>query len=276
MNNERYMTVKRDALSVPLIFLTGLASGWGLFAADVYRDNLLVRSVWFGNDLVTLLLAVPLLTIGYILYRKNSPRGTLLWLGMLAYTFYNYAFYAFGANFNKLFLAYVLILTLSSLGIIQGLTTSGIKDVLKSVKIDKAQKSVGIFIIAVSFILGIFWIAVSASYIWTGQLPQMVIAVEHPTNITAILDLWLVVSFGFISGVWLWRKKAWGYLIAVIWVIKGSVYMIALSAATITAYKRGAIEDLSQILLWALIGLGSIISSLLLFRALPGKTAAKL
>ena len=275
MQQEQARRAQRDVISVSLILFTGAASGWGLFGANLYRDNFLVRSAWYGNDLVTLLLAVPLLTIAYILDRKQSPRGTLLWLGMLAYTFYNYAFYAFGAAFNQLFLTYVLILVLSTLGLIQGLTSSDIKVVLRSVAVGRVHRAVGIFIIVVSLILGSFWIAISASYVWTGQLPEMVIAVEHPTNITAVLDLWLVVSFGLIAGVWLWRRWAWGYVIAGIWVIKGSVYMIALSAATIAAYASGAIEDLSQLGLWVLIGVGSVISSLLLLHSLPKSPAAQ-
>lgn len=224
---------------------------------------------------MTLFLAVPLLTIAYSLARKQSPRGTLLWLGMLAYTFYNYAFYAFGAAFNQLFLGYVLILVLSTLGLIQGLTSLDTNIILRSVAVDSVQRAVGIFIIVVSLILGGFWIVVSASYVWTGQVPAMVTAVEHPTNITAALDLWLVVSFGLIAGTWLWRRRAWGFVIAGIWTIKGAVYMAALSAAAIATYTSGVTEGLSQLGLWMPIGIGSVISSLLLIRSLPTSLAAQ-
>jgi len=276
MLQERVRRAQRDVIAVSLIIFTIVASGWGVFGANVvYRDNLLVRSAWYGNDLVTLLLAVPLLAISYILARKQSPRGTVLWLGMLAYTFYNYAFYAFGAAFNQLFLVYVLILMLSTLGLIQGLASSDIKVVLRSVAVSRVHRAVGIFIIVVSLILSSFWIAISASYVWTGQPPAMVIAVEHPTNITAVLDLWLVVSFGLLAGIWLWWRRAWGYVISAIWVVKGAVYMTALSAAAIATYASGATEDLSQLGLWVPIGAGSVISSLLLLRSLPKSPAAQ-
>ncbi len=276
MLQERARIAQRDVISLFLIIFTIVASGWGVFGANVvYRDNLLVRSAWNGNDLVTLLLAVPLLSIAYILARKQSPRGIVLWLGMLSYTFYNYAFYAFGAAFNQLFLVYVMILMLSTLGLIQGLSSSDIKVILRSVIIGRVHRMVGIFIIAVSFILGSFWVAISASYLWTGQLPVMVIAVEHPTNITAVLDLWLVVSFGLLAGICLWWRRAWGYVISAIWVVKGAVYMTALSAAAITTYASGATKDLSQLGLWVPIGAGSLISSILLLRSLPKRFAAQ-
>lgn len=276
MQHQKVRRVQRDTISIPLILFTGLASVWGVFSRNLlYRDNLLVRSAWYGNDLVTLLLAVPLLTIAYRQARKQSPRGNLLWLGMLAYTFYNYAFYAFGAAFNQLFLVYVLILVLSTLGLIQGLTSSEMNFVLRSAAVDRVQRAVGIFIIVVSLILGSFWVAVSAGFIWTGQVPAMVTAVEHPTNITAALDLWLVVTFGLIAGIWLWRRRAWGFVIASIWAVKGAVYMAALSAAAIATYASGATADLSQLGLWAPIGVGSVVSSMLLIRSLPKSTAAQ-
>ncbi len=269
MQQEQNWGVQRDIISVSLIVLTVTASGCGLFGENLYRDNLLVRSAWYGNDLVTFLLAIPLLIVAYILARKRSNRGTILWLGMVAYTFYNYAFYIFGAAFNQLFLVYVAVLVLSTFGLIQGLIASEIKDVLHSATVGNAERGVGLFIIVVSLALGTFWIAISANYVWTGQLPAMVIAVEHPTNITAALDLWLVVSFGLLAGIWLWQRRAWGYVIAGIWSVKGAVYMTALSAAAIAAYTSGATEDLSQLGLWVPIGVGSAIGSLLLLRSLP-------
>ncbi|MFZ5807706.1 MAG: hypothetical protein ACOY16_00340 [Chloroflexota bacterium] len=275
MQQEIARRAQRDVISVSLIISTMVASGWGVFGSYVYRDNLLVRSGWYGNDLVTLLLAVPLLAIAYILARKQSPRGTVLWLGMLAYTFYNYAFYLFGAAFNQLYLVYALILILSTLGLIQGLASSDIKVVLCLVVVGRVHRAVGIFIIVVSLILGSFWIATSANYVLTGQLPAMVIAVEHPTNVTAALDLWLVVSFGLLAGMWLWWRRAWGYVISAIWTVKGAVYMTALSAAAIATYASGATEDLSQLGLWVPIGAGSVIGRLLLLRSLPKSPAAQ-
>jgi hypothetical protein len=274
MQQREARRVQLDIISIPLILVTGAAAGWGVFSGNLlYRDNLLVRSAWYGNDLVTLFLAVPLLAIGYTLARKKSPRGTLLWLGMLAYTFYNYAFYAFGAAFNQLFLGYVLILVLSTLGLIQGLTSIDTNIIRRSIDVNNVHRAVGIFIIVVALILGGFWVAVSASSVWTGEVPAMVTAVEHPTNITAALDLWLVVSFGLIAGIWLWQRRAWGFVIAGIWAIKGSVYMAALSAAAIATYISGVTEDLSQLGLWMPIAVGSVMSSLLLLRSLPASLA---
>jgi hypothetical protein len=67
-----------------------------------------------------------------------------------------------------------------------------------------------------------------------------------------------------LGAIWLWQRRPWGYVLAVISNVKGAVYMMALAAATITAVQSGASEALSQVGLWAFICVGSLIASLVL------------
>lgn len=257
-------------LSVSLLFLVILAASLGIFVEDLYRDNLLVRAGWYGNDLVTLCLAMPLLVISTILTRRGSLCWALIWSGVLAYTLYCYAFYLFGAAFNSLYLVYVGIIVVSTFGLIFALTSSQIQQIVREVNISKPARTAGILVILVSIMLGSFWIMTSLPFIWSGEVPAMVTAVDHPTNVTGALDLWMVVSFGFLGGVWLLQRRAWGYIIATIWSIKGLLYMSALSAAAIAQFNSGATGDLVQLAIWVPIGLVCFISSWLLLRACPG------
>jgi len=260
------MTRSALALAMVLTLLTGAAAAAGLLAGGLYRDNLLVRAGWQGNDVVTLTLAVPLMSMAVLAARRGSRRGLLAWMGMVAYALYDYAFYLFGAAFNDLFIIYVAILILSTFGLILGLTSPDLGRVLHTVRIGWAERGVGILIILVALALGVFWVGTSVGYMWTGEVPAMVTAVDHPTNVTGALDLWLVVSFGLLGGIWLWRRRPWGYVIGVIWTVKGAVYMTALSAASFAAYARGAVDDLAQLWLWAPIGVGCTLGAAVLLR----------
>ena len=91
-------------LSAIIIVLALVASLGGLFIKDIYRDNTFVTAAWNGNDFVTLVIALPLLVVSLILSMRGSQRAQLVWLGMLDYMLYNYAFYLFGAAFNSFFL----------------------------------------------------------------------------------------------------------------------------------------------------------------------------
>src|SRR4051812_22164058 len=83
-------------------------SAVGLFATDwLYRDNALVTATFRGQDVVTLVVAVPLLVFGLVWEMRGSLRGRVLWLGMLFYAMYGYLFYAVAAAFNQFFLLYV-------------------------------------------------------------------------------------------------------------------------------------------------------------------------
>jgi len=89
-------------LSTIIVILMIVASANGLFINDLYQDNILVASGWYGNDLVTLLVAAPVLVVALILAMRGSQQARLVWLGMLDNTLYNYALYLFGAAFNRL------------------------------------------------------------------------------------------------------------------------------------------------------------------------------
>jgi len=108
-------------LSVAVVLLMALSSGAGLFAHDLYRDNALVAARWYGSDLVTLVVATPLLGIALLGTWGGSRRALLVWMGMLAYSFHNAAVYLFGAAVNSLFLVYAALCALSGAALIFGL-----------------------------------------------------------------------------------------------------------------------------------------------------------
>ena len=109
-------------LSVIAATLMAVQSLLGLVLPGQYRDVEWIRTTWFGNDWVTLVVAVPLLVIALRLASRGSLRGQLLWLGMLGYGAYNYAFYLFGAALNVFFPLYAMLLVLSVAGLILALS----------------------------------------------------------------------------------------------------------------------------------------------------------
>ena len=256
-----------ERLSAVVAVLMLAASLAGLLAQGLYRDNLLVRSGWLGNDLVTLLAATPALVAALLLARRGSLRGRLLWLGLLAYAFYNYAFYLFGSAYNELFLAYVAIMTASGFALAFGLSNLDASSVAAHFATSTPVKRVAAYVLLVSALLGGFWLAISAEALVSGRSPAMVEATGGSTDLVAALDLSTVVSVGALSGWWLWRRRAWGYVLATVWNVKSAAYMLALSAATITSWRGGAVGDVSQIALWAPIGIGCTVASYILLRS---------
>ncbi|UMZ74428.1 hypothetical protein [Natranaerofaba carboxydovora] len=253
-------------LSVIIVILMALASMGGIFINDLYQDNFLVISGWFGNDLVTLLLAVPLLTLSLVLSEKGSERAQLVWLGMLFYTLYNYAFYLFGAAYNSMFLIYVALFTLSIFALILGVSSINVKVIAQRFSPNTPVKKISGFMAIVAFLLAVFHVVLSLRYVFTGQVPEFIINLEQTTNLISALDLSLTVSFGFLGAVLLWKGQPWGYVIAVIWNVKSAVYLAALSAATVSGFWAGASDSIAELALWGPIAIGCLISLVILLK----------
>jgi hypothetical protein len=260
------------ALTLLVAVLMLAASAGGLLRPEVYRDNPLVTAGWWGNDLVTLVVAVPALIA---LAFARSERADLLRPGVLAYALYNFAFYLFGAALNPFFLLYAAIvaLALTALGLTAAL---GLKErtrapgrVAGGEALAAPRRAVVGFMLAVVTVLGGFWLVVSAHAALSGRTPSMVVATGAHTNVTAALDLTLVVPTGVVGALWLRRGHPLGPPLAVVWNVQGALYMAALTAATATAWRAGALASPTQALLWGLIGVGSAASSWLLLRSSP-------
>ncbi len=250
------------------------ASGLGLVVDDLYRDNALVTGGWLGNDLVTLLVVVPSLAFSIALTRRSSSRGLVASLGLMAYALYDYAFYLFGAAFNDAFLLYVGIVTSATLGLVAGLTSLELRRVAAGLTVRDAHRHVGMMVAGVAGVLGLFWVVAAAAYPITGEVPGIVVSSGHPTNVPAALDLWLVVTFGLLGGSWLAKGRPWGYILSAVWAVKGAFYMVALSAASITAFRAGALADLSQLGLWVPIGVVCTAAALVLLVDVEGDPPA--
>jgi hypothetical protein len=68
--------------------------------------------------------------------------------------------------------------------------------------------------------------------------------------------------------VWLWQGRPWGYVWATLWCVKGAVYMLALSAATVATVVVGPSDDGTQLFLWVPIGAGCFFAGGVLLRSL--------
>lgn len=251
-------------LSSIIAVLAALAAAGGLFIDDLYRDKRLVTLGWFGNDWVTLVVAVPVLVIALIFSARGSQRSQLVWLGMLDYTLYNFGFYLFGAAYNRFFLIYVSVFALSIFGLIFGLTALNVNALGRKFRARTPVKWVSAYMLLVSVVLGGHWLVQSLNFIFTGQLPPVMVRVNAPTNVIAALDLSMVVPVFILSGIWLWKHQPWGYVVGIIANVKSAVYMLALTAGSLSAAQTGASGSLELVPLWLFLCVASLIASLFL------------
>ncbi|HLE29872.1 MAG TPA: hypothetical protein VI793_17230 [Anaerolineales bacterium] len=252
-------------LSASIAILALVQSAGGLFISGLYRDNLFVTSAWKGNDLVTLAVAVPILVAALILAMRGSLKAQLIWVGVLDYMLYNYAFYLFGAAFNWFFLIYVALLALSIFALIFGLLTLDVNGIGQQFRERTPVKWISGYMMFVAFGLSVIYFAQSLGFIFTGQVPSIVTSTGHPTSVVFALDLTLLVPLLVLGAVWLWKRKSWGYVLAGISTVKGPLYTLVLTVGSLWAANAGVEGAGGEIPLWVFLTVLGLIASGLLF-----------
>lgn len=240
--------------------MAAFTSAAGLFVKDIYRDNEFVQTAWCGNDWVTLVVIVP--AFYFILFAAGGDtlKLQLLWMGLISYLVYNYAFYLFGAAFNNLFLVYVAIFSVSLFALISGLSSFSAYQISSA---SKAVRWVSIYLLLIAVMLCIVELPSIFDFITDAKTPDIIQKTNYPTSVVYALDLSLVVPVMILAAVLLWQNKTWGFILASLMLIKGFTYGLVLTVGTILL----AMKDIKDPLLpaWILITTGGLAGFLFLF-----------
>lgn len=260
-------------LSALIALLAVVVSVAGLFGG-IYRDNTWITAAYQGTDIVTLVLAVPLLIAGALLSRRGSARGHLLWVAMLAYMLYGYCFYLFGAAFNVMFLAYAALVGLSIWALVFALATTDPGAFASAVSPRMPRWPLAGYLLVSGTMLALLWIAMSLGFVFTGDVPAPVVNSGHPTGIVFALDLTLIVPGMLVSAVWLLRRRPWGYLLGGMYVLKGAVYTIALSASTLMAIRANVEGAGAELPMWVGLTVWGVAAAVLLVKSIAPQPEA--
>ena len=205
--------------------------GKGLY----YNDSISMAAQARAQDLVTLVIGIPFLLISNILSNKKSIKGKLILQGIIGYFLYTYTSYSFLAMYNKFFLIYVSLMSISFYAFIINFNSDELKN-LKSHFNDKFPgKFIGIFSIFMGLGICLLWLGMIIPAI--GRVPPVL---EHYTTLSIqALDLGFIVPVAIISRVLLINKKSMGYLLTSIIIIKGMTLLLAVVMMLIFMHLGG-------------------------------------
>jgi len=249
-------------LSWAVAGLMVLQAGVGLAFPQVYRDAAWIEAAWFGNDLVTLVAAVPLLVSGLLLARRGSGRGELLWYAGLGYGVYNYAYYSLGAHLNVVFPLFVAAFVGSAWALALALATADVPALAARFAPKAPVRSVAAYMAFTGFGLAVAWLAQWAAYVFAGTVPSIG---EAPFRLVASMDLGFMVPPMIIGAVLLWRRRAWGFMLAAIAITQGAAYTLGLTASSVVGGLRGIAGSMEQAPVWGvwtLVGAAAVFALL--------------
>jgi hypothetical protein len=250
-------------LSAVIAALMTAQAALGRLLEGQYRDVAWIRATWFGNDLVTLLLAVPLLVTALVLVRRGSVRALILWLGLLGYSAYNYAYYMLGAALNAFFPLYVLLLILSVVTLILVVSRIAASQIAASLRAQTPVRVIGGYFIFVAASLSLAWFGMWAAYVFAGRPTPVE---PEAFKLVAALDTSIMVSLMGFGGVLLWRRNAWGGIVAGLAGIQGSLYLIVLSVNASVAISRSLVEAPGELPVWGGLAVTTVTATAALLR----------
>ncbi|MGE5227789.1 MAG: hypothetical protein ACM3OO_13020 [Planctomycetaceae bacterium] len=217
------------AMSGVLVVVMVAASAMGLFVQDLYAEGAWAREALRGGDLVTLVLAAPLLLLSLLLSMRGSRRAQAAWVGMLAYGAYNYAFYTFGSTFNDAFALHIAAFSLSVFALACAVPNLDRVAIAGAFGGARAPRGVGWFLAIVGVAQGGLWSYLLINNVVTGDvMADIPVSGQH---LVFALDLGLMAPSMVVAGVLLARKVPIGYLLGAAMALFGAVYQVNMMVA---------------------------------------------
>jgi hypothetical protein len=270
---------------IPLIFiLTLVATLSGLWPADgtpypltnfrgeqviinarglYYWDTLSSAAQTQANDLVTLVLGLPLLAVSFLLSWHGSLRGRLILTGTLGFILYTYITMCFGAAYNHLFLVYVALFSLSLYTFILSMMSFDLNTLPAhfSKKLPRGWMA-GLLFFAAAFL----------TFAWLGRIaatfaPENVPALENTTSMfIQAMDLGVIVPLCILAGIQLLRRSPWGYLLASVGMMKFLTMGTAVSLMGVNMARVDVPINAAEMAIFPTITLVNIIMVVILLR----------
>jgi hypothetical protein len=258
-----------NRLSVVLAALLGLASIAGLWLGPrgLYAPDPATLPTFLGQDGITLVCGIPLLVVGMRLARAGSIRGLFLWSGALFYVAYSYLFYVAGARFNALFLVYVAIVASSTYGLLAllfGLDREAVK-----ARFDPSTpvRAIAGFFLSLSVVFAAMWIGIAVSAAAAGR------DLDPVTRAVIAVDGVVLLPLLCFAGLSLWRRHAWGYILAGMLLVKIAALGLTLVVNTWLQRWWGIVADPLQTAMFAVLLVGSVALLVPYLRAAGGSLA---
>ena len=235
------------------------------------RDSIQIVAQGLASDLITLALAIPVTLIALYFSVKKSFKGSLVLTGMLGYFLYTYTSYVFLWNYNRLFIVYVMIMSLSFFAFVLRMVSFDLSTVKNHFTDRLNIKTIAGFQLFVTVMIGLLWLS-KLTPTWFGTLAPF--GLEHYTTLVIqALDLGFVLPVAVISAIMLIRRQAMGYLLSSVVLVKDIALLTSITAMSINMMMQGVQTSVVEVgIFFVLDVLGIFVFALLLSQIKKSKT----
>lgn len=226
-----------------------------------------------ANDLVTLVLGLPLLAVSFRLARRGSLRGRLVLAGTLGFILYTYITMCFGAAYNALFLVYVALFSLSLFAFVLVMMSFDLPTLPAHFSEQLPRRWIAGLLFFVGAFLALAWLGRIAATFAPGAVPAL-------DNVTSMfiqaMDLGIVVPLCILSAILLLRRRPWGYLLASVAMLKFLTLGSAVSLMGLNMARVGVPTSPVESVIFPAMALAGILTTIVLLRHVRITPAAAL
>jgi hypothetical protein len=182
-----------------------IASVSGLLFSSAFYPTDDVLQTFFANDVINLLIGLPILIGSMWLSWRGKLIGLLLWPGALLYVLYNYTAYLFSLPLNWTLIIYLILVLLSVITVtrlIMSIDGVSVRGLLEGHVFEKLS---GGFL----FVFGVLFILRAISIIADAIANQTVIL---PTEFSVLIADMILSALWIAGGVLLFKRSPLGYV----------------------------------------------------------------
>src|SRR6266545_3251334 len=172
----------------------------GIFGHSAYAretSNWVAQAV--AQDIANLVAYSALIVLA-VLAARGALRAYLAWIGLLGYSVYTFAIYAFAVHFGPLFLLYVAVFGLSIYALVVGLSRLDYERVKERVGARVPRRFTSSLLMAIGGFFYLLWLSAVVPALVAGRVPDDVVKAGF---LPAML----------LAGALLLRRRAMGYVL---------------------------------------------------------------
>jgi hypothetical protein len=245
------------ALLVAIASIAGLLDPAALYPAGEAGHGFL------ANDILTLLVGLPILLLALWLAWRGQLLGLLFWPGAILYSLYNYTAYLFGMPFSGLFPLYLVIVVLGLYALVALVAAIDGNAVQARLAGRVPERLAAALLLLAGLLFGLRALLMLAGHA-SGRAP--VPAADLPVMVADffVAPLWVL------GGLLLWRKRPFGYTISTGLLFNLTMLFVGIIGIVIlTPFLGGAPYPPSDLIVLLLMGLLFSIPFILFLRGIP-------
>ncbi len=246
------------AWSGVISLLVVLASVAGLADPRVYgqeTENWATQAK--GQDLGNLL-AVVVLVVAALRYRKGSQRAALVWLGALLYLIYAFIVYAVAVHLNYLFLVYVAVLGLSAWGVI--FNVNRVRGGGIQYPQGRSRTAAAWVMITTGVLFAGLWLSELVPALLMGKVPASLTDAGLWVNPIHVIDLSMVLPGFIISGIATLKGREHGLFWLAPWLVFSGLMGSSIIAAMVLMMGAGAANTVPAAVMVSVVVAASLLA----------------